>query len=65
MGLRKLDVRILVWKVIRTPGNPIIIVRYIQIFLVVNVQIKAWVGGLFDFRTLFGFVNPHKLLDDP
>ncbi len=37
----------------------------VQIFLVANVQIWGWVGGLVVIRTLFGFVNPYEILDDP
>ena len=63
MGLRKLDVRISVREIIHTPGNPIITVRCMD-FLGRECS-DLGVGGSAKIRTLFGFVNPYKLLDDP
>ena len=37
----------------------------VRIFLVMNVWIKGWLGGSAVIRTLFGFVNPYEILDDP
>ncbi len=63
MGLRKLDVRILVQEIMRTPRNPIIIVRCTY-FL--GRECSDKVGGwVVQNLKLFGFVNPYKLLDDP
>ncbi len=33
--------------------------------MVANVRIKGWVSGSAEIRTLFGFVIPYELLDDP
>ena len=48
-------------RVVTTPDPP----APLQIFFVVNVQIKGWVDGCTKIRTLFRFVNPYELLDDP
>ncbi len=37
----------------------------VRIFMVASVRIKRWVGGSAEIRTLFRFVNPYELLDDP
>ena len=57
MGLRKLDVRILVRELIRTPRNPMIIQRRTD-FLGRECS-DLGVGGSAEIRTLFGFVNPY------
>ena len=61
--LRKLVVRILVREIIRTPGNPIIIVRCTN--FLGGECLDLGVGGSGEIRTLFGFVNLYKLLNDP
>ncbi len=33
--------------------------------MVANVRIKGWVGGSAEMRTMFRFINPYELLDDP
>ena len=53
----------LVRELIRTPGNPIILVRCTD-FLGPDCS-DLGVGGSAEIRTLFGFVNLHELLDDP
>ncbi len=63
MGLGKLDVRIVVLEIIRTPVNPIIIVRCTD-FLGHKCS-DLGVGGSAKIRILFRFVNPYGLLDDP
>ncbi len=63
VGLRKLDVRILVREIIRTPRNPVIIVRCTDFLGRECSDLR--VGGSAEIRTLFGFVNLYELLDDP
>ncbi len=56
VGFRKLDVRILVREIIRTLGNPIIIVRCMDFLGRACSDLEM--GGWFSR-------NPYKLLDDP
>ncbi len=37
----------------------------VWICMVANVQNQRWVGGSAEIQTLFVFVNPYEILDDP